>query len=207
MKEKRATQETREMLQLDEESNTIVPQRSKWQVLLMEYELLDAFWTHIHGRIWSSGLVLVGLSMLGVAFLAVAMDPRSEFTAGVVGLVSTVAILLSLGWWLLLRRLHSMQRVAEYRKREIERDLGMRHELYLSFLRERRAPGRRPGPVVQRLAEGDDALGQDLRGFAQSNEANPWLPRLMGEQLVWNSVPWLLIIAWAALLILKLPVN
>ena len=181
-----------------------VPPRSRWQVLLMEYELLDAFWTHLHQRIWTSGLVLVGLSMVGISFLAVTMNAGKNESLQVIGLVGGVAALLSVGWWLLLRRLFSAQRIAEYRKIEIERELGMRSGLYLSFLRQGRLSGaRRSGSLVRGMAEGDDELEHDLREFANSSEARLWLPTFMAERVVWSVVPWVLIGAWLALYVLK----
>jgi len=203
MKETPDTSESK--AQTGEWATMKVPPRSRWQVLLMEYELLDVYWTHIHQRIWMSGLVLVGLSMVGIAFLAVATDPGRTQTPSIVGLIGAVAGLLSGGWWLLLRRLFALQSVAEYRKREIERELGMRQELYLSFLRQSRLVGFRKGrSLAQRMSQGDVDLAEDLQEFSLSSEARPWLPRLMGERLVWSSVPWLLIIAWVTLYVLKM---
>ena len=181
-----------------------VPPRSRWQVLLMEYELLDAYWTQLHQRIWTSGLVLVGLSMVGISFLAVTMNAGKNESLQVIGLVGGVAALLSVGWWLLLRRLFSAQRIAEYRKIEIERELGMRSGLYLSFRRKGRLSGvRRSGSLVRGMAEGDDELEHDLREFASSPEARLWLPTFMAERVVWSVVPWVLIGAWVALYVLK----
>ena len=182
-----------------------VPPKSRWQVLLMEYELLDSYWMTLHQRIWMSALVLIGLSMVGVAFLAVGMSSGETETLRVIGLVGSVAALITVGWWLLQRRIHTLQRVAEYRKREIERELGMRSEIYLSFLRQSRLFGlRHAGTIARRMAEGNEELEGDLQEFALSSEAQPWFPRLMGERFVWNMVPWLLIAAWGALYALKL---
>ena len=182
-----------------------VPPKSRWQVLLMEYELLDSHWTTLHQRIWMSALVLIGLTMVGVAFLAVGMNPGEAETLRVIGLVGGVAALITVGWWLLQRRIHTLQRIAEYRKREIERELGMRSEIYLNFLRQSRLFGlRRAGTIARRMAEGNEDLEGDLQEFALSSEARPWFPRLMGERFVWNMVPWLLIAAWGALYALKL---
>ncbi|MBI2872534.1 MAG: hypothetical protein HYY00_05000 [Chloroflexi bacterium] len=181
-----------------------VPPRSRWQVLLLEYELLDSYWTYLQQRVWMSGLVLVGLSMVGITFMAVGLTAGDELTLRVVGLVGAVAVLLTLGWWLLLRRTFTLQHVSEYRKREIERELGMRQELYLSYLRQGRLVGlRRADTLAERMAEGDAELTDDLRKLAHSSEARPWFPQLMGERLVWSLVPWLLIAAWVALYMLK----
>ena len=181
-----------------------VPPRNRWQVLLIEYELLDTYWAQLHQRIWMSGLVLVGLTMVGISWMAAIMDTGLVETQRMIGLIGGVSSLLAVGWWLLLRRLFTAQRVAEYRKNEIERELGMRSGLYLTVLRQsRQFGGGKSGALSKRLAEGDELLEHDLREFATSAEARPWLPRFMAERLVWSLVPWLLIAAWAALYILK----
>ena len=200
----RATREVQDGEQSAESATMRVPPRNRWQVLLIEYELLDAYWTHLHQRIWMSGLVLIGLSMVGISFLAVGMDVGKVETERMIGLIGSVSSLLAVGWWLLLRRLFTAQRIAEYRKNEIERELGMRSGLYLSFLRQSRQFGaRQAGGLARRMADGDKYLEQDLREFATSSEARPWLPQFMAERLVWSAVPWVLIAAWAALYVMK----
>ncbi|MCZ6615506.1 MAG: hypothetical protein O6920_06990, partial [Chloroflexi bacterium] len=67
----RSTREVQERELPTESAAMRVPPRNRWQVLLIEYELIDAFGTHVQQRIWSSGLVLVGLTMVGISFLAV----------------------------------------------------------------------------------------------------------------------------------------
>ena len=181
-----------------------VPPRNRWQVLLIEYELLDTYWAQLHQRIWMSGLVLVGLTMVGISWMAAIMDTGLVETQRMIGLIGGVSSLLAIGWWFLLRRLFTAQRVAEYRKNEIERELGMRSGLYMTVLRQSRQFGAgKSGALSKRLAEGDELLEHDLREFATSAEARPWLPRFMAERLVWSLVPWLLIAAWAALYVLK----
>ncbi len=200
----RSTREVQERELPAESAAMRVPPRNRWQVLLIEYELIDAFGTHVQQRIWTSGLVLVGLTMVGISFLAVTMDTGKVETLRAIGLIGGVGSVLTVGWWLLLRRLFTGQRVAEYRKNEIERELGMRSELYLSFLRQSRLFGtRKAGSYARQLAEGDEDLEHDLQDFAGSAEAQPWLPRFMAERLVWSLVPWLLIGAWAALYVMK----
>ena len=181
-----------------------VPPRNRWQVLLIEYELLDTYWAQLHQRIWMSGLVLVSLTMVGISWMAAIMDTGLLETQRMIGLIGGVSSLLAIGWWFLLRRLFTAQRVAEYRKNEIERELGMRSGLYMTVLRQSRQFGAgKSGALSKRLAEGDELLEHDLREFATSAEARPWLPRFMAERLVWSLVPWLLIAAWAALYVLK----
>ena len=181
-----------------------VPPRNRWQVLLIEYELLDAYWAQIHQRIWMSGLVLVGLTMIGISWMAAIMDTGLLDTQRMIGLIGSISSLLAIGWWFLLRRLFTAQRVAEYRKNEIERELGMRSGLYMTVLRQSRQFGAgKSGSLAKNLAEGDESLEQDLREFSMSPEARPRLPRFMAEHFVWSMVPWLLIASWTLLYILK----
>jgi hypothetical protein len=181
-----------------------VPPRNRWQVLLIEYELLDAYWSQLHQRVWMSGLALIGLSMLGMTTLSTVLDAGLDETLNLIGLIGGLASLLTVGWWLLLRRLFTAQRVAEYRRNEIERELGMRQSLYLTFLRQSRLFDSRRGASLARvMADGDEDLEAGLRDFSASAEARPWLPRLMAERLVWSLVPWLLIASWVGLYLIK----
>ena len=200
----RNTREVREDTLPGEAAAMRVPPRNRWQVLLIEYELLDAYWSQLHQRVWMSGLFLVGLSMIGIGFLAPILDAGEAESLRLIGLIGGVASLLTVGWWLLLRRLFTAQRVAEYRKNEIERELGMRSSLYLTFLRQARHFGSRRGTTLaHQMAEGDEDLEAGLREFSASAEGRPRLPQFMADRLVWSLVPWLLIAAWAGLYIMK----
>ena len=103
-----------------------VPPRNRWQVLLVEYELLDAYLLTLSQRIWTSGLVLIGLSLIGIAFMAVGMDSSREETSSIIGLMAAAASVMAVVWWILQRRQFAMQAVAEFRKREIERERARR---------------------------------------------------------------------------------
>ena len=200
----RDTRETREESVSAEQAVMRVPPRNRWQVLLIEYELLDSYWAQLNQRVWLSGMVLVGLSMVGITFLATMLDAGVQETLNMIGLVGGVASLLTVGWWLLLRRLFTVQRVAEYRRNEIERELGMRSSLYLTFLRQSRLFGTRRGAsLAGQMAEGDEDLETGLQEFSSSSEGRPWLPRFMAERLVWSLVPVVLIAAWAGLYVMK----
>lgn len=180
-----------------------VPPRNRWQVLLVEYELLDAYISQLTSRVWSSGMVLIGLSMLGISFLASTLQPGEAITLNLIGLVGGVASLLAVGWWLLLRRMFASQRVAEYRRNEIERELSMRSGLYLTALRQnRRFESRRAASMARQMSDGDEELEDSLRQFAASSEGRPFFPRIMAERLVWSLIPWLLIVAWGGLYVM-----
>jgi hypothetical protein len=181
-----------------------VPPGSRWQVLLMEYEILDSYWMQLHQRIWLSGLIVVGLSTVGLTFLASGLIGDAVSRVTVLNLIGTIAVILTFGWWLLIRRILAGQRVAEYRKREIERELGLRMEIYLAYLRQSRTFGtRRAGQVVRNLADGDELISVDLEKLAQSSETKPLLPGIVGEKVVWNLLPWILIAGWFAVVIME----
>ncbi len=187
-----------------EEAAMKVPPRNRWQILLIEYELLDGYWSGLQQRIWMSGLFLVGLSMVGIAFLSVTLKSGLQETQDMILLIGGVASVLTLAWLLLLRRMFAAERVAEYRKNEIERELGMRSTLYLTFLRQSRLFGARRGASSARqLAEGDDDIEASLRQLDSSHQGRGILPKFMAESLVWNLVPWLLIASWAGLYVMK----
>ena len=178
-----------------------VPTRNIWQVLLMEYELLDAHWTHLHQRIWLSALVLIGLSMVGLTFLGTGLGLDVRTRIQVTLFVGTVAILLTIGWWFMIRRLLSSQKVVEYRKKEIEKELGMRMELYLAYAREGRgAHGRVGSRRFLQDEEEDTDLLRDLAAFTASPALEGTSLNLLGESQIWNFAPWLLVTAWIVLL-------
>ena len=178
--------------------------RGRWQVLLIEYELLDAYWSQLQQRVWMSGLVLVSLSMVGIVFLLTVMDPTRPQTTDSVGLISIVASLLAVGWWLLLRRMFSGQKIAEIRRNEIEKELGMRSSLYLTFLRQNQKSGpRKSSNLARKIADGDDELELDLVNLSTNPDSTSWLPGFISDRWVWSVVPWLLIGSWVALYVIK----
>jgi hypothetical protein len=180
-----------------------VPPRNRWQVLMVEYELLDSYVGQVGQRVWTSGLVLVGLSLLGLVSMGT-MKPGLEDTARVVALVGGIGSALAVGWWVLLRRLFLVQRVAEFRRNEIERELGLRSGLYMTFLRQsRRVGSSRNSAIARQLSEGDAELEEDLRDLSQSPEAKVRIPRFLSDKLIWSLAPWLLIAAWAGMYLLK----
>lgn len=199
----RNTQDTRADVLPGESATMKVPPRNRWQVLLVEYELLDAYIAQLTSRVWSSGMVLIGLSMLGISFMATTMRQGEAITLNLISLVGGVGSLLAVAWWLLLRRMYASQRVAEYRRNEIERELSMRSGLYLTALRQnRRFEARRAAGMARQMADGDEELEDSLRQFAASPEGRPWFPRIMAERLVWSLIPWLLIAAWGGLFVI-----
>ncbi len=85
--------------------------------------------------------------------------------------------------------------MVEHRKKEIERQLGMRMELYLTFARggHRRQRARE---LVQEQAADDPELRADLADFLRTAGLGPVL--VPGEAWAWNLLPVLFIGAWVA---------
>jgi hypothetical protein len=164
------------------------------QVLLIEYEILDSFWTHQHQWIWLSALVLITLSMLGMTFLPVGLSAH-PLRVQIVSFVAAIAVILTAIWWGLLRQMLSSLRVVQHRKREIERGLGMRMELYMTASRLGRKR-QRVRDLAQEEGMEDPELRADLADFVRMGAAKPGL--LPGEEMAWNLLPIFFIGAWIA---------
>ena len=166
------------------------PQRRQSQ--LVEYEILDSFWVHQHQWIWLSGLVLITLSMFGMAVLPMGLAGH-ELRTEIVSFVSFLSVGLTLIWWGMLRNMLNALTVVQHRKREIERDLGMRMEFYLAASR---APRKRDRirEFAQQEAGDDPELRADLADFLRSiTVRQSFVP---GEDTAWSTIPFLFIGAW-----------
>ncbi len=166
------------------------PQRRQSQ--LVEYEILDSFWVHQHQWIWLSGLVLITLSMFGMAVLPMGLAGH-ELRTEIVSFVSFLSVGLTLIWWGMLRNMLNALTVVQHRKREIERDLGMRMEFYLAASR---APRKRDRirEFAQQEAGDDPELRADLADFLRSiTVRQSFVP---GEDTAWSIIPLLFIGAW-----------
>ena len=168
------------------------PQRRQSQ--LVEYEILDSYWMHHHQWMWLSGLVLVTVSMFGMAVLPMGLAGH-ELRTEIISFVSVISVALTLIWWGMLRHMLNALSVVQHRKREIERNLGMRMEFYLAASR---APRKRDRirEFAQQEAGDDPELRADLADFLRSvTVKQSFLP---GEQTAWSLIPFLLVGAWVA---------
>jgi hypothetical protein len=169
-----------------------VTEPGRRQTLLVEYEILDSFWTHQHQWIWLSGLILIGLSMLGMTFLPVGLD-SNPIQVQLVTFVAVLAGSLIVIWWGLLRQMLSSLQVVQHRKREIEKGLGMRMEIYMNMSRQG-GKRERVRKFAQDESEDDPELRADLADFMRNTPTKPGL--LPGEEIAWNLVPVLFLGAW-----------
>ena len=72
----RNLRELREDTLPGEQAAMKVPPRNRWQILIVEYELLDVYLSGLQQRVWVSGMVIAGLTMFGVTFLATMLERR-----------------------------------------------------------------------------------------------------------------------------------
>ena len=170
------------------------PDPQKRQSQLVEYEILDSSWIHQHHWIWLSGLVLITLSMFGMTFLPVGLAGHS-LQPEIVSFISAIAVALTVIWWGILRQMLNTLNVIQHRKREIERNLGLRMEFYLAASR---APRKRQHirEFAQQEAGDDPELRADLADFLRSTTTRPGL--LPGESAAWSIVPMFFVVAWIA---------
>ncbi len=203
--ERIARVQPREQEEMAETAAMSVPPKNRWQVLMVEYELLDSSIAQIMQRVWMSGLVLISLSLAGMAYLSVTLKPGLEETLRIIGLMGGVGSVLALAWWVMERRMFTAQRVAEYRRDEIERELGLRSGLYMTFLRQsRRLGSSRDSALARQMSEGDDDLQDDLKDLALSPAGKSSLPAFFSDRTLWSLVPWLLTLAWIGLYVVKM---
>ena len=170
-----------------------IAEPNRRQALLIEYEILDSFWTHQHQWIWLSGLILIALSMLGMTFLPVGLE-SSPIQIQLVTFVALLSGSLIVIWWGLLRQMLNSLQVVQHRKREIEKGLGMRMELYMNMSRQGSGKRGRTRRRVNEESEEDPELRADLADFMRSSTMRQGL--LPGEEIAWNLVPVLFLAAW-----------
>ncbi|MYD35678.1 MAG: hypothetical protein F4X20_01445 [Dehalococcoidia bacterium] len=168
------------------------PQRRQSQ--LVEYEILDSYWVHQHQWIWLSGLVLVVISMFGMAVLPMGLAGH-ELRTEIISFVSVISVALTFIWWGMLRHMLNALTVVKHRKREIERSLGMRMEFYLAASRARRKR-ERIREFAQQEAGDDPELRADIADFLRSvTVRQSFVP---GEETAWAIIPFLFMGAWIA---------
>ena len=141
-----------------------VAEPNQRQALLIEYEILDSFWTHQHQWIWLSGLILIALSMLGMTFLPVGLE-SSPIQIPLITFVALLSGALIVIWWGILRQMLNSLQVVQHRKREIEKGLGMRMELYMNMSR-----------------QGGGKRGKARRLANEESEDDPDMPYLAGSE-------------------------
>ena len=177
---------------MDRGYTTAVSEPQRRQSQLVEYEILDCHAMHHHQWMWVSGLVLVIVSMFGMTVLPMGLAGH-ELRAEIISFVSVISVALTLLWWGMLRNMLNALAVVQHRKREIERNLGMRMEFYLAASR---APRKRERirEFAQQEAGDDPELRADLADFLRSITVKPTF--LPGEKAAWSAIPFLLMGAW-----------
>jgi len=107
------------------------------EILLKEYELCTGDANHLEEVIWATAGVLVTASIAGIGFLggSIPSNPRPYdylLRAG----IALLSVIFVWSWRIIASRWYSIQRVMYYRILEIEEELDMYKERYVSHLDE-----------------------------------------------------------------------
>lgn len=108
---------------------------SQIEVLLKEYELCTNDANHLEEVIWTTAGVLITASIAGVGLLGSTIPPNARpydylFRAG----IAVLSVIFVWSWRIIASRWYSIQRMMYYRIIEIEEELEMYKERYVSYL-------------------------------------------------------------------------
>lgn len=93
------------------------------QALLEEYKICDSTINRLDNLIWQMASILFPITLAGLAYFGLsAQHTFSQFI--VLAIVALGSIILTLNWYFLSRQWAGYQKVAIYRMREIEHELG-----------------------------------------------------------------------------------
>lgn len=93
------------------------------QVLLEEYKICDSTVNRLDNLIWQMASILFPITLAGLAYFGLsAQHTFSQFIVLVV--VALGSVILTLNWYFLSRQWAGYQKIAIYRMREIEHELG-----------------------------------------------------------------------------------
>lgn len=102
------------------------------EALLVEYEIAHNEVERLNNHVWTTAQILVPLSLAAVGLLLNLSNHTIE-TLTTVCFAALASILILWGWYTVARRWLTYQSIAQYRIRQIERELDLwccRYELY-----------------------------------------------------------------------------
>lgn len=103
------------------------------EVLLEEYRGSYDKIGRVDSLVWQMAALMFPLILAAMAYFGTQSDHTVEQLVIVV-LVAGGSLTLTLTWCFLALQWHGYQRIAYYRMREIETELGMRHYLYAGYM-------------------------------------------------------------------------
>ncbi len=110
------------------------PNSNRQNALLEEYRTCSGQVTRLDNLIWQTASILFPITLAGFAFFGSSSKHTAEqFSVIVATAIGSSALLAT--WYLLSIRWAVYERVAFYRMREIEDELGLLHHHYSSFVR------------------------------------------------------------------------
>lgn len=103
------------------------------EALLLEYSRCDEKVGRIDGLVWQMATVLFPIMLAGFAYFGLmSVHTVSQFFIILVVAIGSLALIVT--WYLLARQWHGYQKIAYYRLREIEEELGLWHYRYSGFM-------------------------------------------------------------------------
>jgi hypothetical protein len=103
------------------------------QILLKEYELCLIDANHLEDTIWTVTGILITASVAGIGFLGSSL-PKYTYDLLVRLGVAILSLIIIYAWNRIVMRLYSIQQVLYYRTREIEEELNMYRNRYITYL-------------------------------------------------------------------------
>ncbi len=118
-----------------EKTDEVATSNADVEVLLKEYELCTGDANHLEEVIWATAGVLFTASVAGIGLLGgtIPTQPR-PYDYLLRASIALVSVVFLWAWRIIASRWYSIQRMMYYRIIEIEEELGMYKERYVSYL-------------------------------------------------------------------------
>ena len=169
-----------------EKTREATPSDTRVEVLLREYELCTSDANHLEEVIWTTAGVLITASIAGVGFLGgtIPASARPYDYLLRVG-IALLSVIFVWSWKIIASRWYSIQRMMYYRIIEIEEELDMYKERYISYLD--KAVEGKTHPQSQRI----NAMIEAMRAKHRPG----------GVRRTVNRISWILTVMWLIFLI------
>ncbi len=158
--------------------------------LLQEYKICSDQVARLDNLIWQTGSIIFPITLAGFAFFG-SSDQHTNEQLFVIVATAIGSSALLIAWYLLSRRWYVYQRVAFYRMREIEEQLGLWHYRYGALIRK--------SPRKRKLAL-EQMNGVEKSRFEKVSEQAGNVPRI-GLRRTTALITIVFVIGWIGLII------
>jgi len=166
--------------------------KGRYEILLKEYEVSQAFSTQMGSQVWQTASIFIALSLAGIALLGQSAD-HNWARLSVISVVAFASVSILALWARILRRWTSFDVITQYRMREIESELDMWKNRYIdymdSFMR---------GKVQSQDSHQDVELNERLGRLVRVNRSY-YSSESGGKAVTW--IRRILILVWLAIFI------